>query len=46
MNIEQLTRDEILSHTAQILDNQINRDEHNKAIALAVLIGLMIGLCA
>ena len=46
MNIEQLTRDEIISHTAEILDNQVSQRDHNRAIVIATLIGLAIGLCA
>ncbi len=46
MNIEKLTKDEMVSHLSEILDNQISRRDHNRTICLAVAIGIALGLCA
>lgn len=42
---DQLTKDEILSHTAEIIETQIPKHEHNRALLIALGIGVALGLC-
>ena len=41
---EKLTKDEILSHTAEMFDHTISKEENNRRVLLALGIGLVLGL--
>ena len=41
-----LTKDEILTHTAEMLDSIVSKKHHNQRLLMALTIGLLFGLMA
>ena len=43
---EKLTKDEILSHTAEMFDGTISKQENTRKVLLALTVGMILGLMA
>ena len=40
---ERLTKDEILSHTAEMFDGTVSKQENTRRVLLALTVGLLLG---